>query len=278
MEPEMEGSEQQQDAPQPASRLSRPSQPQAPPTPAAGRPPSAGSPPASGPPPVSGPTRAASASQPPSAPIPQPVKSSPLGKIAAVLVLAGALYFGYNYTQHHNPGGGETISAPGSPSGGMLAAETQSPNYQKNKNAKPGTPMNLAAADINQQATDAAVAAAESGKPIPGLDSVSAGLLESIKKHEVKFITVRAYDSCAEDGDWVTLSTDAGSKIGSFMLTIVGRTIVIPVVNGQLPQMTLTGDRDGVGGITVGIESSTGTWYSGVLAPGESQPIPLAMQ
>jgi hypothetical protein len=175
------------------------------------------------------------------------------------------------------PDGGQTITAP-APAGSMLAAETQSPNYQKNKNANPATPMTLGPADFNQQATDAAEAAARAGQPIPGLDGASDALVESIKKHEVKFITVRAYDSCAEDGDWVTLTTDAGSKIGSFMLTIVGRSVVIPVVNGQLPKLTLTGDKDGVGGITVGVETSTGTWYSGVLAPGESQPIPLTMQ
>jgi hypothetical protein len=195
-----------------------------------------------------------------------------------VLVLAGALFFGYNYMHKAPPDGGQTITAPAPGGGSMLAAETQSPNYQKNKNANPATPMMFGAADFNQQATDAAEAAANAGQPIPGLDVASPALVESIKKHEVKFITVRAYDSCAEDGDWVTLTTDSGSKIGSFMLTIVGRSVVIPVVNGVLPKLTLTGDKDGVGGITVGVETSTGTWYSGVLAPGESQPIPLAMQ
>ena len=271
MDPEMEGSEQQQEESRPVSRLSRPAQSSPPPPP----PPTSGSSSSAPPPPSS-----ASSAAPPSggsAPAP-PSKSSPAGKLIAVLVLAGALFFGYNYMHKSTPAAGETVTAPMPGNAGMLAAETQSPNYQKNKNANPATPMSFTAADFNQKATDAAEAAAQAGQPIPGLDSASQGLVEAIKKHEVKFITVRAYDSCAEDGDWVTLTTDAGSKIGSFMLTIVGRTIVIPVVNGQLPHMTLTGDKDGVGGITVGIESSTGTWYSGVLAPGDSQPIPLAMQ
>lgn len=267
MDPEMEGSEQQQEAAQPASRLSRPGSTPPPPRPAAGKPPSAG------PPFGAGPSDTGRTPEPG----PPPAKSSPVGKVAAALVLAGALFFGYNYMHNSSSGGGgSSVTMPDKAA--MLAAETGSPNYQKNKNANPNTPMSLSAADFNQQATDAAESAAQAGKPIPGLDSASDGLVEAIKKHDVKFITVRAYDSCAEDGDWVTLTTDAGSKIGSFMLTIVGRSIVIPVVAGQLPHMTLTGDKDGVGGITVGIESSGGTWYSGVLAPGDTQPIPLVMQ
>jgi len=200
-----------------------------------------------------------------------------MGKFVGVLVLAGALLFGYNYLHKAPPDGGTAITQP-TTGGSMLAAETQNPNYEKHKHANPSTPMRFTAADFNQQATDAAEAAAQAGQPIPGFDSTSAGFVDAVKKREVKFITVRVYDSCAEDGDWVTISTDAGTKVGSFMLTIVGRTITIPVINGQLPHMTLTGDKDGVGGITVGVESSTGTWYSGVLDPGQSQPIPLAMQ
>jgi hypothetical protein len=272
MDPEMEG-EQQQEAAKPAPRLSRPDYTPPPPRPTVGRPVSGGPPPDAGP--IDpGPVYTA----PPSDPgPPPPAKSSPVGKVAAVLVLAGALFFGYNYMHKANTGGdGTSVTMPDKAA--MLAAETQSPNYQKHKNANPATPMSLSPADFNQQATSAAEAAAQAGQPIPGLDSASAPLVEAIKKHDVKFITVRAYDTCAEDGDWVTLTTDAGSKIGSFMLTIVGRSIVIPVVGGQLPHMTLTGDRDGVGGITVGIESSGGTWYSGILAPGDTQPIPLVMQ
>ncbi len=272
MDPEMEGSEQPQEEARPVSRLSRPQQTTPPPPvrPAGGSP--SATPPPSGPVPPPAPAAVGGAAPAPAG------KSSPAGKVVAGLVLAGVLFFGYNYMHKGSTDGGTSVTAPMPANASMLAAETQSPNYQKNKNANPATPMQLTPTDFNLKATDAAEAAAEAGQPIPGLDSASEGLVESIKKHEVKFITVRAYDSCAEDGDWVTLTTDAGSKIGSFMLTIVGRSIVIPVINGQLPHMTLTGDKDGVGGITVGIESSTGTWYSGVLAPGESQPIPLAMQ
>jgi uncharacterized membrane protein len=267
MDPEMEGEQQQQQEAKPVSRLNRPSQaPPPPPGPTSARPTSAEPSPASYGPPDSGTGQ----------PVPAP-KSSPAGKVVAALVLAGALFVGYNYMHKSGPpDGGAAVTMPAA--GSMLAAETQSPNYQKNKNANPATPMHLSAADVNQQATDAAEAAAQAGQPIPGVDSASEALVEGLKKHEVKFITVRAYDSCAEDGDWVTLTTDAGTKVGSFMLTIAGRSVVIPVVNGQLPHMTLTGDKDGVGGITVGIESSGGTWYSGVLAPGDTQPIPLVMQ
>lgn len=277
MDPEMEGEQQKQQESQPVSRLNRPTQPGPPPPPPAAPPPppppprsNYGPPPAAAPPPPS-------AAPPEAAPPPvAPAKSSPAGKVVAVLVLAGALFFGYNYMHKAPPDNGAVATQPAG--GGMLASETGSPNYQKHKNFNPSTPMRLSAADFNQQATDAAEAAAQAGQPIPGLDSASEGMVEAIKKHEVKFITVRAYDSCAEDGDWVTLTTDAGTKVGSFMLTIAGRSVVIPVINGQLPHLTLTGDKDGVGGITLGVESSGGTWYSGVLAPGDTEQIPLVMQ
>ena len=210
-------------------------------------------------------------------PMPAPLapRRSPAGKILAAAVLVVGLGFGYNYYSHS---GAPATTSTSSAQQKLLADETQSPAYQKHKNAVPGTPAHLTSADVNSSATAAAVAAAQAGQPIPGLSKTTPDLLDKIKANRVKFITVRAYDTCAEDGDWVTITTDSGAAIGSFMLTIAGKTITIPMVDDKLPSLSLIGDKDGVGGITVGVETSTGTWYSGILAPGESQPIPLDMQ
>jgi len=158
-----------------------------------------------------------------------------------------------------------------------LASETESPAYQKHRLASPGARMSLSRADVNTQATKAAVEAAKAGQPIPGLTSASPELVNHIAAGEVEFYTVRAYDTCAEDGDWITINSSNGAKLGSVMMTNAGTTMTIPVVNGHLPELNLIADRDGVGGVTVGVQTSGGVWYSGVLAPGQMQPIPLTM-
>jgi len=159
-----------------------------------------------------------------------------------------------------------------------LASETESPAYQKHKLANPAARMSLSRADINPQATKAAVEAAKAGQPIPGLTSASPELVNHIAAGEVEFYSVRAYDTCAEDGDWITITSSNGAKLGSVMMTNAGTTMTIPVVNGQVPDLNLIADRDGVGGVTVGVQTSGGVWYSGVLAPGQMQPLPLTMR
>jgi len=188
------------------------------------------------------------------------------GKFLIAAILAVLLAIGY-FMFGQGPGKSDA-----------LASETQSPAYQKHKLASPGARMSLSRADLNPQVTKAAVEAAKAGQPIPGLSGASPELVNHIAAGDVEFYTVRAYDTCAEDGDWITITSSNGAKIGSIMMTNAGTTMSIPVVSGQVPDLNLIADRDGVGGVTVGVQTSGGVWYSGVLAPGQMQPLPLTMR
>ena len=237
---------------------------------------------ASSPPPPSAPrppeVKPPQRTQPPSAPPPEK-KRTAAGAGLGIAALALLLAFGYNYLNNSTPGGGgppsASISQPAKTD--LTAAETMSPNYQKHKNVNRSIPMGLSSMDRDAKTTEAAVQAAETGQPIPGVSEATPELRAKIQQKKVEFYTVRAWDTCAEDGDWVTIVTGDGAKIGTFMLTNAGKMISIPVVDGQAPTLTLIGDKDGVGGITAGIQTSNGSWYSGVLSPGESQPIPVAL-
>lgn len=182
-------------------------------------------------------------------------------KVLAVLVLAvvGYFYFGSSPAAYAGP-------------------EESAPNYQKNKNADPSIAAAFSARDIDRAQTDAAKQAALRGDPIPGVMNPSPAFLEAVKKGEVTFYAVRAYDTCAEDGDVVTLHIPIGADIGPIPLTIAGTTVSIPVVTGQPAQLTVIAVKDGVGGVTLGVQTSGGVWFSQVMPVGGSETMPLAIQ
>jgi hypothetical protein len=180
-------------------------------------------------------------------------------KILVVLVLAVAGYFYFGR----------------SPAGG---AEESYPNYEKNKNADPSVPAVLTAKDIDHVRTDAAKQAAERGEPIPGVTNPSQAFLDAVKKGDVTFYAVRAYDTCAEDGDVVTLRLPIGADIGPIPLTIAGTTVSVPVVAGQPASVTVVAVKDGVGGVTVGVQTSGGVWFSQVMPVGGTEVMALAIQ
>jgi hypothetical protein len=158
-----------------------------------------------------------------------------------------------------------------------LAAETQAPAYQKHKLANPAAPVRLTSTDIDAAATKAALEAARAGKPIPGLSSASPELVAAIAKGDVDFYAVRAWDTCAEDGDYISITSSDGARAGSAMIPNAGTTLWIPVVRGTVPQLQLLADRDGGGGVTVGIQTQGGAWYSGILPEGSMQPLPVSL-
>lgn len=206
---------------------------------------------------------------------PEPPKKSSGGMWLGGIVVAAVLAVGYLFF-----GGAPSASTPPANAPiqqSIAAAETESPEFAKHKNRAPGASASLSAADLDPAQTQAAIEAAKAGRPIPGLSGASPELVSAIEKGDVKFYRVRAYDTCAEDGDWVTITTSNGAKMGSFLLTKVGSSMSIPVVGGQIPNVQLVADKDGVGGVTVGVTTSGGTWYSGVLSPGETEQIPMTM-
>ncbi|HLK65503.1 MAG TPA: hypothetical protein VKU19_18830 [Bryobacteraceae bacterium] len=156
--------------------------------------------------------------------------------------------------------------------------EEASPHYNDNKNSNPNMPAILPARDIDRKRTMEAQQAAQRGDPIPGITNPSRALIDAIKNGKVTFYAVRAYDTCAEDGDVVTLKLPSGGEIGPIPLTIAGTVVSIPVVEGQPASVTVVGVKDGVGGITLGVQSSGGTWFSKVMAVGESETMPLSIQ
>jgi hypothetical protein len=157
-------------------------------------------------------------------------------------------------------------------------AETWSPAYEKHRLAKPDTPLQLSSKDLDVEATRAAIAAARGHLPIPRVQAVTPLLLQALKKGEVEIYTIRAYDTCRVDGDWISIVTPNLMREGSFMIDHGGRLVSIPVIKGQKPQILLVADKDGVGGVTVGLQTSDGMWYSQVLPEGTVQTIPLEIR
>lgn len=182
-------------------------------------------------------------------------------KILAVVLLAvaGWFYFGNSPAVYTGP-------------------DDLAPNYQKNKNSNPNTPAVFAAKDIDHAKTDAVKAAALRGDVLPGILDPSPAFMEAARKGEVTFYAVRVYDTCAEDGDVVTIQIPIGGRIGPIPLTIAGTTISIPVVSGQPAQVTIVAEKDGVGGVTLGAQTSTGIWYSSVLPVGGTETMLLSVQ
>jgi|ERR1017187_408285 hypothetical protein len=183
-------------------------------------------------------------------------------KVIAVLILAvvGWFYFGRGPSAYTGP------------------PEESAPNYDKNKNADERVPAVFAPQDIDRQRTDAARQAAQRGDPIPGVNNPSKAFVEAVKRGDVTFYAVRAYDTCYEDGDVVTLRLPMGGDIGPIPLTVAGTTVSVPVVTGQPATLSVHADKDGVGGVTLGIQTSGGVWFSKVMAPGESETMNLAIQ
>jgi hypothetical protein len=164
-------------------------------------------------------------------------------------------------------------------SGGSIAgSEEASPMYQQVRQGPSATPAPLSAADIDRAKGDAAQQAAQRGDPIPGVSNATPEFVQAVKDGKVTFYAVRLYDTCFEDGDVVTLRLGSGADVGPIPLTNAGTTITVPIVAGQPPQVTVLGIKDGTGGITVGVQTSGGMWYSGVIPEGGSETMPLAVR
>jgi hypothetical protein len=213
-------------------------------------------------PPASGGER--SSAQAPSKTTPgSPKPGSSRGTLLKVLAVVFLAVLGWMYFGRTHPAAG---------------AEEAAPNYQKNKNANPAVPAVLTSRDLDRAKAQAVQAAALAGNPLPGITNPSPAFIEAAKRGDVNFYVMRVFDSCAEDGDVVTIQLPEGGEIGPIPLTIAGTTISIPVVAGQPPSVRIVGIKDGVGGITVGAESSGGTWFSEIMPVGGTEDMLLSVQ
>ncbi|MBK7831036.1 MAG: hypothetical protein IPJ56_01480 [Gemmatimonadetes bacterium] len=173
------------------------------------------------------------------------------------------------------------LIAGGLLTGGVLATRggTAAPSdsaaaaYAAHQNADPRTPIQFSVADLDGVRAAQPDMPARPTEVAPDVSAAGPELQAAMAAHTVQYVTVRVFDTAAEDGDVVSLSTDTGAKFGPFTLTNAGSTVSIPVVGGRVPQITLQALKDGNGGITVGAQTSVNTWYSGILPEGGTQVV-----
>jgi hypothetical protein len=210
------------------------------------------------PPPVSG--------EAPPRPTPPPAgpRATPGGGSALKLVaLAVVAFLGYKLLS----------------GGGQAKIDEPTREFQEQRAAHPGQPMvTLGPQDLARDFTRQAEQAVHAGQPIPGLPGASPELIRAVRQGEVQFYQIRLYDDHDEDGDVVTVTLDNGVQFGPLTLTNAGDTLTIPVVRGTPPQITLHAVTDGYppNGVTCGVHSSSGEWYSTILQPGQTERVPFA--
>ncbi len=153
--------------------------------------------------------------------------------------------------------------------------ESASSAYSLHQNADLSAPIRVSSADLDVARAAQPDMPARASEIIADVSGASPELQAAIAAHSVQYVTVRVFDTCSEDGDVVSLSTDTGATFGPFTISNAGSTVSIPVVGGRAPRITLHALKDGNGGITVGATTSMGTWYSGILPEGGTQIVSM---
>jgi len=110
---------------------------------------------------------------------------------------------------------------------------------------------------------------------VPGDPMIPAELVPELAAEDVTWCRMTFLDTCAEDGDWVSVHLSNGMVFPRFPILHAGHQIAIPVKGGVAPVATLVAEIDGQGGVTVGAISDDGVWYSSVLPVGGTQQIPV---
>lgn len=94
------------------------------------------------------------------------------------------------------------------------------------------------------------------------------------EKRTLRFVHIRLYDSCDEDGDVVDVLVD-GQRFATVPLTHRGALLSVPVHSAGPTSLAIRGAVDGSGGITVGCQTSEGQGFTRVLRFGEEMPLSL---
>jgi hypothetical protein len=103
------------------------------------------------------------------------------------------------------------------------------------------------------------------------LDATSqAVLIQEIKAGRAALAFVRLWDDQTEDGDVIQV-TSGGYSV-AVNLTKTGTTIAVPLVGTPI---TISGKHDGGGGITAGMETSSGELFTPVIGVGQTLRIPV---
>lgn len=92
---------------------------------------------------------------------------------------------------------------------------------------------------------------------------------EAVRSDGWSLFSMRLIDDVDQDGDVVQISVD-GVPVSYLALTHAGATLEIPLKKGESHRVTVTAVRDGVGGVTLGLQTSAGTVVSRRMLVGES--------
>lgn len=92
---------------------------------------------------------------------------------------------------------------------------------------------------------------------------------EAVRSDGWSMFSMRLIDDVDQDGDVVQISVD-GVPVSYLALTHGGATLEIPLKKGESHRVTVTAVRDGVGGVTLGLQTSAGTVVSRRMLVGES--------
>lgn len=93
---------------------------------------------------------------------------------------------------------------------------------------------------------------------------------QAVRSDGFSIFSMKLLDNMDQDGDVVMISID-GVPMSYLSLTNAGATLEIPLKKGESHQITVTATHDGVGGVTLGLETSAGTILSRNMAVGESE-------
>lgn len=102
------------------------------------------------------------------------------------------------------------------------------------------------------------------------LNAAPDSVRQAIRNGEMQMFTFRFVDWADEDGDVVAISVD-GNPLGQVMIGHAGQALTIPLKQGKTHVLTITGVRDGGGGITFGLQSSLGRVDARAMSEGQSE-------
>jgi hypothetical protein len=91
----------------------------------------------------------------------------------------------------------------------------------------------------------------------------------AVRSDGFSIFSMKLIDNMDQDGDVVLVSID-GVPMSYLSLTNAGATLEIPLKKGESHRVTVTATHDGVGGVTLGLQTSAGTIISRNMAVGES--------
>lgn len=92
---------------------------------------------------------------------------------------------------------------------------------------------------------------------------------KAVQSDGYSIFSMRLIDNVDQDGDVVQILID-GVPMSFLSLTHAGATLEIPLKKGESHRITVMAVRDGVGGITLGLQTSAGTITSRRMAVGET--------